>query len=60
MAKYFRLGSLNKNAKYIFITIFCKILTNSIFGIRYNIKMYKFFKIINTDKQEQISIHSTI
>ena len=60
MAKYFRLGSLNKNAKYIFITIFCKILTNSIFGIRYNIKMYKFFKIINTDRQEKISIHSTI
>ena len=62
MAKYIRLGSFNKNSKYIFITIFCKILTNSFFGIKYNIniKMYKFFKIIDTDWQKKISIHSTI
>ena len=62
MAKYFRLGSFNKNAKYIFITIFFKILANSIFGIKYNIniKMYEFFKLINTEWQEKISAHSTI
>ena len=62
MAKYFRFSSFNKNAKYIFITIFFKILANSIFGIKYNIniKMYEFFKLINTEWQEKISAHSTI
>ena len=38
MAKYLRCGSFNKNSKYIFILIFCKILTNSFFGM--NSTMY--------------------
>ena len=59
MAKYLRFGSFNKNSKYIFIVIFCKILTNSSFGLIYN-SNYTSFKLIKIRGQERLSKHSTI
>ena len=59
MAKYLRLGSFNKNSKYIFILIFCKILTNSFFGLTYN-SNYISFKLIKIRDQGRLSVHSTI
>ena len=59
MAKYLRFGSFHKNSKYIFILIFCKILTNSFFGLTYN-SNYKSFKLIKIKDQGRLSKHSTI
>lgn len=59
MVKYIRFGSFNKNSKYIFITIFCKVLSNTIFGIKYN-NNYEYFKWIKTREQIILSAHSII
>jgi len=59
MVNYIRIGSFNKNSKYIFILIFFRFLTNSIFGLVYN-NNYKSFKLISIRNQERLSAHSSI